>query len=340
MPFGREKNGGMEELKEMIRSIMPTSLIARRQKVWDHLADLYTRTDSKLWIMGEGADLSDEEVMKDFSRLGENTKQILKNKKVKVVRIQTVDTWVRWFEWILELKKEFYSNFQLCFTDERLKFVPQLNLRDEDELVLVPPEESVDVACGIRIFGNNPDAKSAINAASTNFESILEWSVSLSKATHIANLINCLKVIKEIQKELMIACRFQALMKSNEKKFEPEPYRYVQRYFTLDKEIYDKTNWNSFQDKYAEFRSSNCKNLRDLLLIVDHELCWDVNENQPYDQMGLANHIIQKIPDGGQVMDPNLVAAYLGNEHIRGSALRLIEYLSNSFYYIIRLNCK
>ena len=329
-PIGK----GFDEIKELILSMKPVSIIAGRRKVWDHLAGLYTSTKGELQIMGEGADLSDDCVKKDFSRLGKSTQEILRKKR-NVTRIQTVDTWVAWLKWLGNLMRKFPTRFNLYFTIERLKFVPQLNIRDREEVVSVPPEESIDVAYATRIMGNEEGALSAIQAHRSHFNRMLNISVRFSKPTLIEQLVKNLEAAKKIQTSLLVACEFVTQKKAEKKKFEEPEYRSVQQYFTLDQKLYKGVPWKSLKGTYNKFYTQECKTLGDVLYSIYPQKYSD-DSNKRLDEVKMAQRIVKRIPNGSKVMDPNRIAVLLNNEHIRGSALSLSEYLCTSLFYIIQ----
>lgn len=335
MTENKKHERNIEEIREYMVSAFPISLTTGRRNVWNLLGNVYRKAKSNLLIMGEGADLSDNEVSKDFSYLKDTIKDLLKKKRM-ITRIQTADTWVEWFKFLMELKKAYPHNFDLYFTNERLKFVPQLNLVNGNELVLMPPEGSVDVPCAMHIRASNQDAISAINAHNMHFKEALGFSYRFAEVDYTKHLIRCLEAVKTVQTKFLIICRFQTLRKSGQKEFEPELHRAIQRNITLDKKIYDKIRPDTYGINYVDFYSRKCKKLLEALDVVDHELCSNKRGNEACDNLEIANRITQQIPDGQNVMDPHLIAAYLNSEHIRSSALKIIEYLADCFFYIIR----
>lgn len=325
-------------LSDLVKSIGRCALIAGRRKVWDHLADMYRGVTADLWIMGEGADLSDEGVRADFKRLRSSTVEALSKKNV--VRVQTFDSWISWYRWLEELISSHSTHFSLYFTTERLKFVPQLNIRDRGEdVVAVPPEESVDIAYAMRIIGQDPEAKRAIRAVCTQFIKLQNDSIPLRTANQVASLRQSVEAIKELQVDLLIACEFVnkrkvELTKAHTlTKFKAPEYRSIQQYFTLDHNIFKKRF--SKVSGYKDFVNSGCKTLGETIAYIFPKK-YSASEHKSVNYGEMAQGIIDAIPLGAGNIDPKITEHFLEGKHIVSSAVNISQCLSNAMYFIAR----
>lgn len=321
--------------EELIASMKRCELIAGRRKVWDHLAELYSRTKGELLIMGEGADLSDKTVKTDFERLDQTMKEMLgARKRRNVIRVQTVDTWIGWISWLEEMLKAYPRRFTLLFTTERLKFVPQLNIRDKEEVVVVPPEESVDIAYALRIYGKDEEATNAIQSCCTRFSNLIDNSVKVRTSAKLNRLKQSLEAVKSTQVDLLIACEFQTQNKEEKTKFDKPQYRTIQQYFTLDMKVFRKISGSKLAPKYKEFRKRKCENLGDVLHAIYPSRY--SGSRKKVDSEKMAGRIVKSVPNGLGVINPDLIVALLEDSRIRGSALDLSRYLSDSLFRVIQ----
>lgn len=322
------------EIEKLIRSIKRCSLIAGRRKVWNHLADLYKSAKEELLIMGEGADLSDKQVRDDFKGLRMSTIEALRKDR-NITRIQTFDTWIAWFAWLEELIEKFPVRFSLYFTTERMKFIPQLNIRDKEEVVAVPPEESVDIAYAVRIFGTDPEATRARRASYTHFSRLLRDSIRLRTHTQVRRLRSSIEAVKKFQIDLLVACEFREQQKAEQKIFGKPRYRTIQQYFTLDKSLYDKIPRKKLREKYLVFCGRKCKTLGEVLCcLCPKKYLGDHPGSFNYGDM--AERIIERIPLGKDIIDPVITEHFLKNNHIVSSAMDISYCFSNALYFIAR----
>ncbi|MCK4815502.1 hypothetical protein KA005_07015, partial [bacterium] len=187
-----------QQILDEIRSIKQVSLIEGRDCVWDDLAQMYASAQKEIRIWGEGADLSDPSTEKDILRLGDQTKKILADRKI-VTRIQTVDTWSSWLDFQRKLREEYRGTYLLYFTDQQLKFVPQLNIKDRDEVSLVSPEQQRELTYSTRIRKLDSGGSQAIQKHLNDFESLQGRSIRLDNPRHLRRFAEALRKVKRWQ---------------------------------------------------------------------------------------------------------------------------------------------
>jgi len=210
---GNEIN--LEQILNEIRSIKPVSLIEGRGHVWDDLAEMYARAQNDMRIWGEGADLSHLSTKKDISRLTEQTKKNLRDKKI-ITRIQTVDTWSSWLDWQTKLIGDHPETYLLYFTDQQLNFVPQLNIKDKDEVWLVTPERQRQLTYSIRIRKSDSGGGQAIQKHINDFDNLLrERSNQLVNPTHLSLFAKTLSNVKEWQMLCFLSGEYSSVSTGN-----------------------------------------------------------------------------------------------------------------------------
>lgn len=135
-------------LKRIRDELANISLNVGRRQVWERLAGAYARARHELLIMGQGADISTGEIEQEIKQLKEATEEKVKQ-GVFLRRVQSIYTWSSWLKWLSRIAQ--YPNVELYFTIEHPKFIPQLNIIDTNELILVPIESSSKFAHSFHI---------------------------------------------------------------------------------------------------------------------------------------------------------------------------------------------
>lgn len=319
----------LDQILNEIRSIKPVSLIEGRRPVWDNLAEMYASAQNDIRIWGQGADLSHLSTRKDISRLTEQTKTILGDRKI-ITRIQTVDTWSSWLDWQTKLIGDHPETYLLYFTDQQLNFVPQLNIKDKDEVSLVTPEQQRQLTYSIRIRKSGSRGGQAIQKHINNFDNLLrERSSQLVNPTYLSLFAKTLSNVKEWQMLCFLSGEFHSQKKRGFEKFKKPEYISIQRHFTLDHKDFRKFAWDTLNQHYSAYRQSQYPSLGSVLSILTSDKRLDVDE--------LTKQIISQIWAEGHSLKSKEIAAFLheDEEDIESTSYRLIRYLSRSLFRIL-----
>lgn len=178
--------------------------------VWTLLGYLYERTNSDFWVMAKGADLHHPLMELDIKFLCDKMEEFVKNPKNNLKRIQPADTWINWLVFLKdhlmydEREKKDRDNFQLYFTEDPPQFITQVNIKDSDEMVLVPMEGLENSYC-FHILD-----KEIIEGHRSDFKTWLARSQGALTSSKILDVfITNLKTLRELQTHCLIISEFE-----------------------------------------------------------------------------------------------------------------------------------
>ena len=324
------------EVQNQVRELVKRSvhLSKTRVSVWDALGDLYKRADHELLIMGKGADVSHPQVKEDIRHLMKNTEEFVSKERSEYTRIQPVNTWTTWLQFLRDIKRDSVTgldraNVKVYLIDEQPEFVPQLNIKDSNELILVPLEEDPDRAHCFHVFDSR-----LINNHRLDFmerEKAISGVSATSKFLDI--FVENAKKLREMQSNLLVAVEYDRQCKfwtgpSGSRSVPKMTYEEAQGYFPVDWEMWKNMfiERANARDKLGNFCSSKRKEGLDHgNLETDFSLIFEntVDENAV---LGVAN-IPKFFRDA---LGLPVVEMHLKRTDIRDAARDLIRHLSEA----------
>lgn len=316
----------LEQILDAIRSIKPVYLVEGRRRVWDDLAEMYTTARNDIRIWGEGADLSDSATREDISRLTNQTERILWNNKI-ITRIQTVDTWPSWLQWQAKLIEKHEATYRLYFTDQQLKFVTQLNIKDDDEVSLVTPEKSEELTYSIKINKSNNDGRRAIQKHLNDFDDLQERSVRIQHPRYLGLFGEVLCRVKHWQTFCFLAHEFHSQRRLGIGQVRKPDYISIQKQFPWDHIHFQEFAWDTLDQRYSACGQCKDTTLASVLSILSSGTQLDADR--------LAKQIVTQIRPESHVLNAKEAAALL-EQDIEAASYRFIEYLSRSLFTILR----
>lgn len=316
----------LEQIRDLIRSIKPVCLVEGRRRVWDDLAEMYATAHNDIRIWGEGADLSDPDTKEDISRLTNQTQRVLWNGKI-VTRIQTVDTWPSWLEWQAKLIKKHEATYRLYFTDQQLKFVTQLNIKDDDEVSLVTPEQSEELTYSIRIKKSDTDGGHAVQKHLNDFDSLRENSLRIQHPRYLALFGEALCGVKHWQTFCFLAHEFHSQKKLGIDQLKKPDYISIQRQFPWDHTHFEGFAWDKLNQCYSAYGQCQDTTLASALIVLSGGAQLDPDK--------LAKQIVAQIRPNSLVLNAKEVAELL-EQDIEAASYRFIKCLSRSLFPILK----
>jgi DNA-binding PadR family transcriptional regulator len=318
----------LKEIEQGIDSLVKTGVFLTKTRVgvWNTLGDLYDRADRELLIMGKGADVKCPEVSQQISFLTTSSKKFVDSQK-SYRRIQPIDTWITWLEFLYDLKYDETNgqdreNVKIYFTDERPEFIPQINIKDDDELVLVPLEDHSDRAHCFHIF----DRKIIQNYRSVFLKREETFSEYAATSNILKLFIENARKMREMQARLLVVIEFDKQRKfwtGSNPSLPTMSYEEAQLYFSMDWTTWDKvfTKFISDMDLLADFCSSSQR--KDLWQTYT-SIFKDVSEEKG--RLGMTG-IPTFVKDS---LGIDIIESYLKQDRIREAAKDLIRYLSET----------
>lgn len=234
----------LKEIEDSIDTLTKTGayLYETRHRVWDALGDLYLRAKREILVMAKGADVSQPNVGIEIRYLLDSTRQVINENKA-YSRIQPIDTWCSWLEFVRDVKfsnKPYHDrdNVKILLTPERPQFVLQMNIKDDDEIVLVPRETESNPTHGFHVF-----VKSLVENYRSDFFK-MEQSLGAYNMTSSAlkMFTENVRKIREMQTHLLVVLEFdrQSWFWSGSRARAPAlTYLEAQRYFPVDWKLWN-----------------------------------------------------------------------------------------------------
>lgn len=254
------------KLKEVIEDIQDFAEIKaipyrHRKLVWNSVAHLYNNVREENWVMAQGADLEDKTTNEDISSLLEKMRKCVVEGKV-LRRIQPLNTWLNWLKFLRRLlvdeEGNIRSNFQLYLMEDQPEFITQVNIKDDDEVILVPLEKGRQRTYGIHIL-----QKEIVKGHRSDFE---KWQQRCQGPLYSPKLLDVLvtnlQKLRELQTQCLVIHEIERQRKyySGSNKFTfLMSYDDVQEYFPLDRSLWESWLEEWFASKGKQYLKKYCR---------------------------------------------------------------------------------
>jgi len=313
----------------MVNGLAQLKYIVGRKQVWDSLGDFYERATYEIKLMGIGADLSESSVKHDIASLQKKTKQVV-GRGIVYRRIQTLNTWICWLESLAELKKDAQSDKDrstviISFTTREPKFVPQINIKDKDETILIPAEKSrEDTVCF------NTRKKDFADIYIRNFYQTESTCVGPFSSRALSELAKNLREVKKTQFKIFLCHYFRS------KKIAEKPtYKIANDAFPLDKMIFKEETMKLVEGNISSFLKTTATNLATDL---KHLFPSDFGSIETAEEIAdkLANEIASRIPLLATDEDfIRTVRGFLADNDVISASENALKYLSQAMATIL-----
>lgn len=265
--------------------------------------------------------------------------------KVEVVRIQPVDTWVNWIFYQTKLLLNTQNGreqerYKLILTNEEPRFITQFNIKDDDEIILVPPETEPKRTHSFHIV-DEQIVETYLSTLSDIGDKYKDFVVNSRSLNPFAS---CLQLVRELQTHLLVVsdfCSQRNLWSTVDKGHShiiPVSYKEAQSFFPIDYASWEEkyANWlgQRGEKQFYIYCKSDCETLGDALSVIFPEEYPDTE-----DVSKRVETIFRYFPTAPKevLTKDTKIVAFLEGKDVKESSRSLNKYLSGqSLFSILR----